>query len=76
MSQVTIYLEPELQKKLKETVHALQISQSKWIANLIREKLANEWPADVIALAGAWEDFPLAEELRQQEGLDTPRESF
>lgn len=75
MAQVTIYLDPELEQKMRETVEKLQISQSRWIANLIREKLATEWPDDIVALAGAWEDFPELETLRIQ-GEDLPRESF
>lgn len=29
---------------------------------------------DIVALAGAWADMPLAEELRQDLGQDAPRE--
>ena len=40
------------------------MSKSKWIAELIREKIANSWPENVKELAGTWKDFPTAEEIR------------
>jgi hypothetical protein len=41
---------------------------------LIREKVAKEWPPSVRELAGTWEDFPSAEELRSEAGEDVTRE--
>ena len=35
-----------------------------------------EWPDKVRSLAGAWVDFPSAEELRQETGPDVKREEF
>lgn len=75
MGQITIYLDKELEEKLRALVQARQISQSKWIAQLIREKLQTEWPESVLALAGAWPDFPTREELRAGLGQDAPRET-
>ena len=63
MGQVTIYLDDEIEKKMREEAKAVHLSQSKWIANLIRQKLTNQWPETVAGLAGAWEKFPEAEEL-------------
>jgi predicted transcriptional regulator len=63
MSQVTIYLDDELENKMRAAAEAMNLSKSRWIAALIEEKLKNEWPASVIALAGAWEDFPTLEEI-------------
>ena len=34
---------------------------------MIREKLVDEWPANVRELAGSWEDFPTLEEIRDNE---------
>lgn len=66
MAQVTLYLDPETEAKLKAASKAAGISQSRWLANLIREKTAAQWPASVASLAGAWADMPTAEEIRQQ----------
>ena len=76
MAQVTIYLENELEEKMREFVKSKQISQSKWIASLIREKLQTEWPESIVSLAGAWQDLPLAEELRAEMGQDIAREEL
>ena len=59
---------------MKEAATAAGVSQSRWLADLIREKTAKEWPPSVAALAGAWSDMPTAEELRQDFGEDAPRE--
>jgi hypothetical protein len=37
---------------------------------------ASQWPLEIRALAGAWQDFPIAEALRKTEGQDIPREDF
>jgi hypothetical protein len=50
------------------------ISQSRWIAKLVEKKLESEWPKSIRQLAGAWPDFPEAEELREDQALDTSRE--
>ena len=55
------------------------LSVSRFIANLIREKTATEWPASVMELAGAWADFPELEELRAgsaDPADDEPRENL
>lgn len=76
MSQVTIYLEDDLAKRMRERAKGEGVSQSQWIAKLIEEKLEGSWPPSVRALAGVWPDFPEAETLRQDQGQDNPRESF
>ena len=60
MGQVTIYLDNEIEKQMKKAAKTSAISVSKWVANIIKEKVLTEWPQDVINLAGSWkEDFPL-----------------
>jgi hypothetical protein len=76
MGQITIYLDPELETKMRTAVKSRHISQSKWIATLIDEKLKNDWPESVIQLAGAWKDLPTAEEIRRLEGMDLKREEI
>lgn len=76
MGQVTIYLDTELEAKMREITKSMQISQSKWIAELIKEKIADEWPESVKNLAGAWGDFPSAEEIRGTLEEDSMREGL
>jgi hypothetical protein len=76
MAQVTLYLDTETETRMREAARAAGVSQSRWLADLIRERTANEWPQSVAALAGAWADMPTAEDLRQNPGEDVPREPF
>lgn len=74
MSQITLYLDAETETKLKLAAKAAGVSQSRWVAELIREKTASQWPESVARLGGAWADFPTAEEIRAGLGEDAPRE--
>jgi hypothetical protein len=77
MGQVTIYLENEIENKLKTAAKTSNLSVSKWVANIIREKISTEWPQDVVKLAGSWkEDFPSLEEIRSTQGVDAKREAL
>ena len=76
MGQVTIYMDADTEQKMLNMVEKSGISKSKWIAELIREKTTNTWPDNVRKLAGAWRDFPLAEEIRAEMGSDSSRESL
>lgn len=76
MAQVTIYLDKETEEKMRSHAKAKNISQSQWVANLIREKLQTEWPDDIVALSGAWADFPSLAEIRGETSQDIPRESL
>ena len=76
MGQVTIYLDDEIEKRMTANAKAMKLSKSKWIANVIREKLVDEWPANVQELAGSWEDFPTLEEIREMEQRDVTREAL
>ncbi|MEX2262006.1 MAG: hypothetical protein WD696_08635 [Bryobacteraceae bacterium] len=76
MGQVTIYLDEETERRIKTAAESAGMSLSKWVSNVVREKTENIWPEAVLKLAGAWPDFPEAEELRQSQPADTHRESF
>lgn len=74
MGQITLYLDAETETKMKVAAKAAGVSQSRWVADLIREKAATHWPESIVRLAGAWADFPTAEEIRAGLGEDAPRE--
>ncbi len=76
MGQVTIYIDDHTERKMLNIVEKSGLSKSKWIAELIREKTATTWPEDVVRLAGAWNDLPTAEEIRDNMGKDSNRESM
>jgi hypothetical protein len=76
MGQVTIYLEDEVEEKMSAAAKSEHLSKSKWIASLIKAKVASEWPESVVRLAGAWKDLSLAEEDRANLGRDVEREAL
>lgn len=51
-----------------------KVSKSRWIAELITAKLADEWPKAVTEAAGSWNDVPTIDTLRAELGADAPRE--
>lgn len=74
MGQVTIYLDNCLEAKMKQATRSSNLSVSKWMAEIIKEKTAEKWPRDIVELAGSWgDDFPTIEELRQVPGHKNPR---
>lgn len=76
MGQVTIYLEDSIEAKMRAAAKARNLSQSKWLALLVKEKTLDEWPESVVQLAGAWKDFPTVETIRDPGSSDVPREEL
>jgi len=74
MAQVTLYLDEETIERVRRAARASGLSQSRWLAQLVREKTAREWPAAVREMAGSWADFPEVEEIRRKAGKDVARE--
>ena len=74
MGQVTLYLDTETEKRMRAAAASVGISQSRWVAGLIRQETADQWPESIVKLAGAWPDMPTQEEIRADEGEDVPRE--
>ena len=76
MAQVTIYMDNDLEKKVKEVASSLNLSISKFISNLLEKNIQNEWNEDIKRLSGAWGDFPTLEEIRESQASDIKREKF
>jgi hypothetical protein len=76
MGQVTIYLDDATVAKLKSASSCSGLSVSRFIANLIEQKTASEWPARVAGLAGTWRDFPDIKKIRKKQPKDVRRESL
>ena len=76
MAQISLYLEDDTAQKLRSVAESHGVSVSSLVADLIRNKIAREWPECVILLAGAWKDFPTLDEIRQGQPEDVPRESL
>jgi hypothetical protein len=76
MGQVTIYLDSETEKKMNTMVKKTGISKSKWISELIKQKITTTWPENIVKLAGTWTDLPTAEDIRENMAADVDRESM
>ena len=76
MAQISLYLEDDTAQKLRSVAESYGVSVSSLVADLIRNKIAREWPECVIQLAGAWKDFPALDEIRQGQPEDVPRVSL
>jgi hypothetical protein len=76
VAQVTLYLDEATKDRVRKAAKAAGVSQSHWLAELVRRGAAEEWPAEVRELAGAWPDFPEAGELRRGTGRDVRREKL
>ena len=74
MGQVTIYLDSETEKKMSNMIKKTGISKSKWISDLIKQKITTTWPENIVKLAGAWTDLPTAEDIRKNMAEDADRE--
>jgi hypothetical protein len=76
MAQLTLYLDQETVSRMRQAAESEGLSQSQWVARLIRARLETQWPQAVRELAGAWTEFPEVDELRRSMGDDLPRESL
>jgi len=77
MSQVTIYMNESIEKKVKELAKSMNMSISKYITTLLEEKTNTEWSSEVQNLSGAWSNFLSLSTLRENESAtDVPRESL
>jgi hypothetical protein len=76
MSNLTLYFDRKTEALVRQAVKGSGLSLSKWVARQVTEKIRCAWPDRVRSLAGAWPDFPSAEELRRQAGGDAKRETL
>ena len=75
MAQITIYIDNNLEEKIKEIAKNTGQSISKYISNAIEQKLNDSWNEDIKNLSASWSDFPSIEEIRTTVN-DTKREEF
>ena len=74
MGQVTIYLDEENERRMRQAASESGEPVSRWVAGLIEEKTRTHWPQAVREMAGQWPDFPALEQLREDQADDVPRE--
>lgn len=74
MSQLAIYIDDQLAKKLDKAVKASGKSKSRWVAGAIKQFLQDQWPEGFFDIAGSWEDDLMPDEImsRIRTGTDKP----
>jgi len=75
LPQVSLYLDGDTAERLRKAAKQAGLSRSRWLAMLVREKTATEWPQAVRDLAGAWADREVTKGARRT-GHDVRRERF
>ena len=56
MTQLAIYIDDQLSKRLDKAVKASGKSKSKWVSEAIKMALQDQWPDGFFDLAGSWDD--------------------
>lgn len=59
MAQITIHLDEHTLTLMSLAAEAKGISQSQWVADIIRTHTEQAWPPACLDLAGRFPDFPL-----------------
>ena len=76
MAHLTIYLTDDVERRVRKAAKAAKVSVSRWVADRVSKSVETSWPPEFLALAGAFPDFPEADDLRKGYGEDVPRESL
>ena len=66
MAQLAIYIDDQLAERLNKAVKASGKSKSKWVAEVIRKSLQDQWPDGFFDLAGSWEDDAEPDEILER----------
>ena len=56
MPQLNLYVDEATHLYIKRSAKASGVSLSKWVSAVVREKTAGEWPPEVLAPSGVWND--------------------
>jgi len=77
MAQVTIYMNDQIESKVKKLAKSMNLSISKYISTILEQKTADSWDSNTKKLSGAWDDFSSIDEIRSNENIeDSKREPF
>ena len=76
MSQMTIYLDDDLEKQVRDIAAGSNISISQFVARALHHAIQSTWPAEVRDMPGSWKSFPDGYTIRKESGQDLPRESL
>ena len=72
MTQLAIYIDDNLAERLEKVVTASGKSKSRWISDVIKSALQDQWPDGFFELAGSWIDNAGQDKIIKQirQGMD------
>lgn len=73
MAQLHCYVPDEVARKLRQRADNAHLSVSKYLAQLIKKEIGDEWPEGYFDIFGSWEGAPLE---RPEQGSFEKREKF
>ena len=76
MNQITLYVDENTQSKMRLRAKKAGLSISKWLTRLINKEINQNWPEEIKAMPGSWNDFPNLSDIRAGTGKDGSREEF
>jgi hypothetical protein len=76
VAQVTIYINNDLEKNIKDIAASMNLSMSKFISGILEQKISPIWNAKLKEIPGSWNDFVSLEEIRNDIASDTKREEI
>ncbi len=77
MAQVTIYMDNNLEEKVKRLAKSTGISISKFISNILEQKVKTSWDDSVRELSGSWsDDAAFDEDIKSYKTVDAKREEL
>ena len=77
MAQVTIYMDNNLEEKVKKLAKSAGTSISKFISNILEQKVKTSWDDSIRELSGSWsDDTAFDEDIRNYKTADTKREEL
>lgn len=60
MAQIHCYIPDAMAERLQVKAHMAHMSVSKYLAQLVKKELDNQWPDDFLGIFGGWQGEPLA----------------
>ncbi len=70
-------MDSNLEENVKKLAKSTGVSISKFISNILEQKVSSSWDNDVRKLSGSWsDDTAFSEELKYHKASDIKREEF
>ena len=76
MARLKVYLPQGVEDKIRHVADAEGMSISRWVTRKVLELVDQTWPREFRELAGAFPEFPGAEEFRESYRGDVAREKL